>query len=301
MAPSTGSAAAWSPSRSSASDLPIASVGPYLRAERKEFSLIYESRKQDIGAGIVSRWRRSRGGRRYEQGLRRIEPQLSGIGHRGCPSRPGRWNEPSPAPFSGAFLGSNVEWSPGVYDTGHVRAGARRDRPNVVTRSSPLGGGLGASGLCHHSGPRATSVLGRMAPYRLGLAGASAWYQHCGETQGAGPVSRASVDAGRGGTLLEDSSRDADAGSPLLDRTPARCIERCTSYRAPTVCPLRVGGDLAHAGVWQGDPRASRELHGLSVCKAEVCVETTSVVDTHELLMAGRRDDARGHDHVLRT
>ena len=39
----------------------------------------------------------------------------------------------------------------------------------------------------------------------------------------------------------------------------------------------------------------------LALAGAEVCVETTSVVDTHELLMAGRRDDARGHDHVLRT
>ena len=43
---------------------------------------------------------------------------------------------------------------------------------------------------------------------------------------------------------------------------------------------------------------SSRYVHSLfrlSVCRTEVCVETTSVVDTHELLMAGWRDDARGH------
>ena len=35
--------------------------------------------------------------------------------------------------------------------------------------------------------------------------------------------------------------------------------------------------------------------------RTQVCVETTPVVDTHELLMAGRRDDARGHDDLRRT
>ena len=41
--------------------------------------------------------------------------------------------------------------------------------------------------------------------------------------------------------------------------------------------------------------RYVHSLCRLSVCRTEVCVETTSVVDTHELLMAGWRDDARGH------
>ena len=41
--------------------------------------------------------------------------------------------------------------------------------------------------------------------------------------------------------------------------------------------------------------RYVHSLCRLSVCRTEVCVETTSVVDTHELLVAGWRDDARGH------
>ena len=41
--------------------------------------------------------------------------------------------------------------------------------------------------------------------------------------------------------------------------------------------------------------RYVHSLCRLSVCKTEDCVETTSVVDTHELLMAGGRDDARRH------
>ena len=41
--------------------------------------------------------------------------------------------------------------------------------------------------------------------------------------------------------------------------------------------------------------RYVHSLCRLSVCRTDVCAETTSVVDTHELLMAGWRDDARGY------